>query len=579
MLLKFVLLVGVTAELFESLGEEAPVVLKRDKKASSISIFDEEKNLTSGILKEERDEFVSIYGNEYGYPEKFGSGEAFDKFVYRELGVRLNGDAYLDWAGSALYTQQQIDDMAHDLKTHVYGNPHSLSSSATLSTDAVESARLQILEFLGASESEYEVIFTRSCTDSLRLVADAFPWQKDMSEFRYLVQNHNSVLGIRDVARSHGAHASAVEAIEVDSWLHYIQNEQIPFLKSDELNDKALHLFAYPGEENFAGEMFPMDWAAQIIRARKEKTNPLSNWRVLIDAAKLAAAHPINLTQTPVDFLTMSFYKLFGAPTGVGALIARKETAEELTKCYWGGGSVTVAGAGRDQDDDIRVLKSRICERFEDGTVSFLGIAALKHGFKALAHVGGPRAIEIHTEALSSYLDDRLRALKHTNGQSVVLVYGPDDRGHARGPVVNFNLLDRHGNILSHIDVMQAAADHGIHVRAGVECNPGAGYSNLGLPPSAVQKLATDDSLLGCGAGPAFVSCKAHELLPTQHVSEVHFGYDGGDSVQGCDASFLSDEALDISLPTGSIRASLGYLTTYDDVDKLIRFVQTNFLF
>jgi molybdenum cofactor sulfurtransferase len=62
----------------------------------------------------------------------------------------------------------------------------------------------------------------------------------------------------------------------------------------------------------------------------------LSKWRVVVDAAKFAATHPINLDENPVDFLTLSFYKLFGLPTGLGALIIRKNTANELAKCYWG---------------------------------------------------------------------------------------------------------------------------------------------------------------------------------------------------------------------------------------------------
>lgn len=484
--------------------------------------------------------FLSTYGEWYGYPEALAGkgqpqGTAFEALVSRELGRRLDGDAYLDWAASALYTETQVDETANELKSTLFGNPHSLSASASRSSEAVESARQQILDYLGASSADYEVIFTRSCTDSLRLVADTFPWAEG-GEFKYLVQNHNSVLGMRDVARAHGASAAAIEAVDVPAFLET--------LDAGDLGPPSL--FAYPGEENFAGETFPTAWASRVVASN-------SRWRVLLDAAKLAASHPVNLTRHPVDFLTLSFYKLFGAPTGVGALVARIATADDLRKCYWGGGSVSLAGAGRQSEDDVKVLKSRLCERFEDGTVSFLGIAALKHGFAALERLGGPTAIDRHTRALANYLDDRLRDLRHANGNPLVLVYGPDDRG-VKGPVVNFNVLrDDRVTQVSHIDVMAEAANAGIHIRAGAQCNPGAAQDALGVPPSAVKRLAADDDLAGCGFGPAFVSCQRGELAG--YPSEVAFGSDGGEPAF-CDST--SPEETLVQVPLGSVRASIG---------------------
>eukprot|EP00632_Arachnochrysis_sp_CCMP2950_P016105 CAMPEP_0185700436 /NCGR_PEP_ID=MMETSP1164-20130828/7493_1 /TAXON_ID=1104430 /ORGANISM="Chrysoreinhardia sp, Strain CCMP2950" /LENGTH=673 /DNA_ID=CAMNT_0028367387 /DNA_START=61 /DNA_END=2082 /DNA_ORIENTATION=+ len=586
----------------------------------SSSSSEDDDDAPRDLSRSRRDAFLATYGGDYAYPESFcaetsknaseektTSTTSFEAFVNRELGPRLRGDAYLDWAASALYTDGQIDAIASDLKTTLYGNPHSLSSSATRSSEAVEAARAEILAFLGASDDEYEVIFTRSCTDSLRLVADTFPWAPT-GEFRYLVQNHNSVLGIRDVARSRGAAARAVDVEDVERWLSDEKTtRRFPPTGGEEDEDaaseeeaSALHLFAYPGEENFAGAMFPLRWAARIVASRSKPRHPLASWRVLVDAAKLAASHPVNLTETPADFLTLSFYKLFGAPTGVGALIVRKATADELTKCYWGGGAVALAGAGRDETDDLRVLKARVCERFEDGTVSFLGIAALRHGFAALRRVGGPAAIERHADAVADALRSALGALRHANGRPVVALYGPRDS--RRGPVVNFNVLGADGASVSHIDVMDAASKAGIHVRAGAECNPGAAYDALGVPPTAVSRLAHDDDLLGCGMGPAFVTCKASDLQSSpQHrlaahaanfgVSEVAFSSDRGTSVF-CDAvatdgaldtdaaaSFLfaGDKDPEVQVPLGSVRASVGYLSTFDDVLRLVDFVDATY--
>ena len=69
---------------------------------------------------------------------------------------------------------------------------------------------------------------------------------------------------------------------------------------------------------------------------------------VLLDAAKFAATSPLDLNVlTNVDFVSISFYKIFGFPTGLGALIVKNKSAHILGKCkkYFGGGTVSVVMA------------------------------------------------------------------------------------------------------------------------------------------------------------------------------------------------------------------------------------------
>lgn len=58
---------------------------------------------------------------------------------------------------------------------------------------------------------------------------------------------------------------------------------------------------------------------------------------------------------------------------------------------FWGGGSVALATSS----DNFHVLKCRPSERLEDGTVSFLDIAALRHGFDLLKNLGGMTAVQV----------------------------------------------------------------------------------------------------------------------------------------------------------------------------------------
>ena len=61
---------------------------------------------------------------------------------------------------------------------------------------------------------------------------------------------------------------------------------------------------------------------------------------MLLDAASHVSTSPLDLSSTHPHFVTISFYKMFGFPTGVGALLVRKDCADVLVKTYYGGGTV-----------------------------------------------------------------------------------------------------------------------------------------------------------------------------------------------------------------------------------------------
>lgn len=67
-----------------------------------------------------------------------------------------------------------------------------------------------------------------------------------------------------------------------------------------------------------------------------------------MDAAAFIPTNPLDLSKVKPDFVCMSFYKIFGYPTGVGALLIRKSLVKQLTKGYWGGGTVVVASEQHD---------------------------------------------------------------------------------------------------------------------------------------------------------------------------------------------------------------------------------------
>ena len=72
----------------------------------------------------------------------------------------------------------------------------------------------------------------------------------------------------------------------------------------------------------------PLEWIG-VAQAR--------GYRVLLDAASFAPGARLDLGAAPADFVALSYYKIFGDPTGVGALIARRDALAELRRRYFGG--------------------------------------------------------------------------------------------------------------------------------------------------------------------------------------------------------------------------------------------------
>jgi selenocysteine lyase/cysteine desulfurase len=122
-------------------------------------------------------------------------------------------------------------------------------------------------------------------------------------------------------------------------------------------------------------------------------------------------------------------------------------------------------------------------ERFEDGTINYMSIAALEPGFDWLQTrlSGGMQAVAAHTQALARVFDQRLRALRHANGQAVVKLYTSvgftpsaplipatglaQGLVHTQGPTFAFNLLKADGSFVGYAEVERLASANNIQLR------------------------------------------------------------------------------------------------------------------
>jgi selenocysteine lyase/cysteine desulfurase len=159
---------------------------------------------------------------------------------------------------------------------------------------------------------------------------------------------------------------------------------------------------------------------------------------------------------------------MFGWPTGVGALLARRDALAKLERPWFSGGTIVAAFVQREW-----YQSAPGAAHFEDGTVDFLNVPAVEIGLRHLEKVGVD-AIHRHVQALAAVLLEELRSLRHTSGAPAATIYGPCDV-ERRGATIAFNFLRTDGSIVDERYVDRVAHAHGISLRTGCFCNPGAG--------------------------------------------------------------------------------------------------------
>jgi len=421
------------------------------------------------------------------------------------------GHVYLDYTGSGLYGESQVRAHADLLTSEVLGNPHSANPTSLAATHHVEEARDRIHTFFNADPAEYEIIFTLNASGALKLVGESYPFEPG-SRYTLITDNHNSVNGIREFAQAHGA---VVRYVPLNG---HLRVDDITRTLSGIDTGKA-NLFSYPAQSNFSGVKHPLDWIEQARTL---------GYDVLLDTAAFAPTNPLDLAAIRPDFAVFSFYKMFGYPTGVGALIARRTALAKLRRPWFGGGTVRFVSA---QNQVHRLHLSG--EAFEDGTLNFLSIAAITHGLDFLTSVGMEN-INAHVMALTGQLLEALLTLQHPNGKPLVDLYGPPSM-QARGGTIAFNVLTPAGEIVDSKLVEARANAEKISIRTGCFCNPGA--AETAFHYSAVE------------AYQCFEDITAEEFTLQQFSTCMR------------------------DMPVGAVRVSLGLASNENDVQRFLEFM------
>jgi selenocysteine lyase/cysteine desulfurase len=232
----------------------------------------------------------------------------------------------------------------------------------------------------------------------------------------------------------------------------------------------------------------------------------------------------LDLSRWHPDYVAVSFYKMFGWPTGVGCLLARRDALAKLERPWFSGGTIVAAFVQRQY-----YQWAPGPAHFEDGTVNYLGLPAVEIGLRFLDRVG-LETVHTRVSELGAWLLDALGSLEHSDGAPVATIYGPRS-WTARGATIAFNFLHPDGTVVDERYVDRVAREHNVSLRTGCFCNPGAGEVAFTI---------------------------ARETLV------------GGEFEQGM---IVDDYVRAIGLPSGgAVRASLGLASNFADVYRFMRF-------
>jgi len=340
--------------------------------------------------------------------------------------------AYLDSAASSQKPRQVLDALRDFYETS-YANVHRgvylLSERAT---EAYEGARETAREFVNAPAAR-EVIFTRSATESINLVA--YAWGLDNLGPGDVVlvtelEHHSNFVPWQYIAKRTGA---AFRLLPIDD------NGELQLDALGEI-DGQVKVVATNLVSNSLGTVNPVTKLAAWAHERGAI--------MVVDAAQGAPHHRVDVQELDCDFLAFSSHKLCG-PSGVGALWGRAELLEKMAPFNLGGHMIRSVKAEETTWGELPY-------KFEAGTMPIAEAVGFGAAMDYVSAVG-VEAIADYESELASYALERLAEV------GGVKSYGPPPE--RRAGIVSFNVEGIHPH-----DVAQVLDSEGVAIRAGHHC-------------------------------------------------------------------------------------------------------------
>lgn len=340
---------------------------------------------------------------------------------------------YLDTAASAQKPREVTQAMLALIEND-YANVHrGLHFLANRATEVYEGARETARRFINASSAQ-EVIFTRSVTGALNLVASSLGRHLEIGAGDEIVlsemEHHSNIVPWHFWRERHGA---------VIRWAPVDEAGALDVEALEELLSPRTKLVSLTHMSNVLGTVAPIRRIAELCRAR--------GIPLVVDGAQGAVHLPLDVQALGADFYCFTGHKIYG-PTGIGVLYGRMEWLERLPPFEGGGEMVETV-------TKEMVTYNHPPHRFEAGTPPIIEAAGLAAALDYVERLGR-EAIRAHEARLTDYAQARLEAF------GGVVFYG---RVAGKGSIVAFNLEGAHAH-----DVATILDRAGVAVRAGTHC-------------------------------------------------------------------------------------------------------------
>jgi cysteine desulfurase/selenocysteine lyase len=346
---------------------------------------------------------------------------------------------YLDSGATSQKPQSVIDAEVDFYRFHnaaAHRGAHQLAEEAT---ELFEDSRQVVASFLGATSNE--IVFTKSATESLNLLAYAFSNAEPASRFAIgpehsivvsEMEHHANLIPWQQLAKRSGAELT---------WFGVTPDGRLDQSNIDSLITKKTKIVAITQQSNVLGTI--NDLSAIISKAHAVGAI------VIVDACQSIPHLPVDVKELGADFLTFSGHKALG-PTGVGVLWGRYDLLNDLPPFLFGGSMI----------ENVTMTDATWAEaprKFEAGVPNMAQVIGLAAGLKYLQTIG-LKAIHDHEKDLTSYLLSELGKIEG------LVVVGPKDPD-LRGGTVSFTVNGIHPH-----DLGQYLDSLGIAVRTGHHC-------------------------------------------------------------------------------------------------------------
>ena len=339
---------------------------------------------------------------------------------------------YLDNGASAQKPRQVMDAM-RELMESGYSNVHrGLHYMANASTEAFEAAREKVRAFINAGSTE-EIIFTRSVTGAINLVASSFggdnigPGDEIVLS---IMEHHSNIVPWHYHRERNGA---------VIKWAGVDDDGVFDLAGFEKLLTERTKIVAIAHMSNVLGTVTPLKEIVALAHAR--------GIPVLADGAQAVVHMPVDVRDLDIDFYGFTGHKLYG-PTGIGILYGKKEWLERM-RPYEGGGEM-IAEVTTDT-----ITYNELPHKFEAGTPPIVQAVGLGAAIDYVNGLGKDR-IATHEEALREHAHFELKRMNSIR----ILGDAP-----GKGAIVSFEMKGAHAH-----DVATVIDRSGVAVRAGTHC-------------------------------------------------------------------------------------------------------------